>query len=487
MKYLATAEQTRALDAHAIDTWGIPGTSLMEVASLRVAEWVRDHTDASARVVVVTGAGNNGGDGWAVARWLAAWHRSVAVWSIKPPSHGDALVQYKAAVALGIEQVDALDDATVVVDAVFGTGLSRPVQGAYEAAIHAINGCAAQVVAVDIPSGIHADTGEVMGAAVRAQHTLTFAVVKPGLIQGPGAVHAGDWHVVDIGLGPAIASCHVSGTLAEDADVAALWPRRSRFDHKTRSGHLLVVAGSPAMAGAAVLTCRAALAAGAGLVTLVTPTAAFTRLASLPAEVMVIGHGDDTLGPLGDLDVQRYDAVAAGPGLGELPTASQNGLRDVWRSCALPVVFDADAVACAAGPGQGERVMTPHPGEAARFLGVPIAEVQADRVAAVRRLSEHNRVALLKGPTTLIAREDRLAANPTGHPVLATAGSGDVLTGVIGTLLARGLTAFDAAVVGAYVHGRAGEWLAEQRSQGWAAGDIADAIPQVVEDLIRRG
>jgi NAD(P)H-hydrate epimerase len=273
------------------------------------------------------------------------------------------------------------------------------------------------------------------------------------------------------------------GDVVQTDDVAQIWPARAEASHKTRSGHLLVIAGCQSMAGAAVLTCRAALRAGVGLVTLLTPSSSHVRLAALPPEVMVQTCGDDTLADVRTVDLSRYTAIAAGPGLGVLGGTAIGGLRHLWQSSNLPVVFDADALVCATGAGPSERVITPHPGEASRLLSVSVAEVQADRFSSVRQLAAHQ-TALLKGPHTLVATPGQhIRVNATGNAVLGTAGAGDVLTGVVGALLARGLSGHDAASAGAFVHGRAADLLRTCRTQGWVAGDVADAIPDAVASL----
>ncbi len=475
---LATAEQTRSLDRYAAEVLGLSGSVLMEVASLRVAEAVRERLCAKGRVAVVTGPGNNGGDGWGAARWLHSWGIDVWVWPAQDPTSGDAVGHRRAALAAGVVQA-AHVDADVIVDALFGTGLSRDITGLLADVIHTVNDTAVPVLSVDLPSGLQAETGAVLGCAVRPTWTLSLATAKPVLFAGHGIV--GEWAVADLGLrGLPVARL---GDVVEMMDVAELWPTRASTSHKTRSGHLLVIAGCQSMAGAAVLTCRAALRSGVGLVTLLTPSSSLIRLVSLPPEVMVETCGDDSLGDVRTVDLTRYSAIAAGPGLGTLAESAMNGLRHLWRSSELPVVFDADALICAADAGPGQRVMTPHPGEASRMLGVSVSDLQADRFTSVRQLAT-TATALLKGPHTLVATPGQhIRVNPTGNAVLGTAGTGDVLTGVVGALLARGLSGQDAASAGAFVHGLAADGLRSRRAQGWTAGDVADAIPAAVASL----
>ncbi len=461
---VSTAAQIRELDRRAIADLGVPGASLMELAARGVADLVRSRV-GSGSVGILAGPGNNGGDGWAVARWLATWGIPVRVVHLGEPGPGDARTMREITGRMRIPEEPwsgALPAADLWVDALFGTGLARPLAGDAAAAVAALAG--RRVVAVDLPSGLHADTGMVLGVAPRSEATATFARWKPGLLAGRGPELAGDVTVIDLGL-------ELGGTdhvaeLADPAELAAKVPSRAITSHKRTSGHLLVVAGSLEMAGAAILCCEGALAAGVGLLSLSIPAAAVARLGRLPPEVMVIPR-DGALP-----DTARYSGVVAGPGLGggrPLDPALAAELRAGWREWACPVVFDADALPCALG-GAGERVLTPHPGEASRILGW---DATTDRFRAVRALGT---VALLKGPNTLISDGARIHVNRTGNAGLATGGTGDVLSGVIGGLLARGLSAWDAARVGAWAHGAAADLLRDAGADEPRASDLPVAI-----------
>lgn len=487
---VGTAAQVRELDRRLIEDLGLPGAALMEVAARGVAKAIaRSHAaDARCGTVVVCGGGNNGGDGYAVARWLDQLGFPVSIWSLDERSRGDAAIMREASRRLQIPEVDKLGEAWLIVDAVFGTGLDRPVTGAKADAIAAMNEHPAPVVAIDVPSGLHSDTGAVLGVAVEASHTVVLGRYKAGLFCGAGPDSTGHLTLVDLGLDALSTYADADAELPELADLGPLWPRRARGDHKNRSGHLLVVAGSRNQAGAAVLTCRAALAAGVGLVTLVAPKGALPRLESLAPEVMLLVHGDgDVLADLPPDALRGRSAIAAGPGLGGGSPLSESlvtSLKSIWTG-PLPVVFDADALVAAEGPSATPRVITPHPGEAARLLSCDTPEIEADRFAAAKRLAGPH-TALLKGRYTLVASSGRrVSVNPRNSPVLGTGGSGDVLTGVIGALLARGVSAHDAARLGAWVHGRAGERLEAQRNAGWTAGDIADELANAIEELTR--
>lgn len=512
---VATRDQVRELDRLAIEEVGLPGVVLMESASRALAEGLLEALGDEARadgIVVVCGGGNNGGDGFGAARWLHGRGLDVRIVALKAEARGDAAVHRAAAEALGLPvtlvhgglseaEIEAaldrvgLDRAGVIIDALFGTGLDRPIEGRARQIVQRMNASGCPIVAADLPSGLDADTGAVLGVCVRAAVTVSFGAAKPGLYAGEGPEHAGRVTVDTIGL-DALRDAPRLGGVVQASDLVGAWPERASDAHKTRSGHLGIAAGSTAMAGAAVLCCRGALAAGAGLVTLLAPRGALSRLASLPPEVMVVplGDGDVLAPPTSPLPaLARPTAWVLGPGLGggqPLSEPLDAWLAELWTSDERPVLADADALLPVAGPSASSvtasapRVITPHPGEAARLLDSDVAAVQGDRFGAVQRLARPGRTALLKGPHTLIATPGQpLHVNATGNPVLATGGTGDVLAGVIGALLAAGLDGHTASTHGAFVHGLAADHLAGIRRRGWTAGDVADAIPGALDAL----
>lgn len=489
MKPVCTGAEVRELDRYTIEEVGVPGAALMELASRGVAEMVALHfaTEAASGVVVVCGAGNNGGDGYGCARWLHGWGFPVSVLSTQKDSAGAAALMRSACSRVGVSEIESLGSPGLIVDALIGTGLSRPLEGDLAALVQRMNEAEAPVIAVDIPSGLCADTGAVLGVAVEARVTVTFGVRKRGFYGEPGADHVGSVVVVDIGLN--CAPVPQSVLWVEQADLEGAWPTRDAGDHKGRSGHLLVIAGSTEMSGAAVLCCQAALASGVGLVTLLTARGAYPRFEGLGPEVMItFGGAGDRVEEIPATLIGKATAVVCGPGLGggePLSPGMTAALRGLWTGAAVPVLFDADALVCAQGKSSGPRIVTPHPGEAGRMLGLSAAEVQSDRFAAARSLSADGAVALLKGRNTIVAQGDSLYVNSTGCQVLATGGSGDVLSGVIGALLARRQDPLLAAQLAAFVHGAAGDTLAEARQQGWTARDIGLVIPEVVERLLR--
>jgi len=484
---VSSAAQTRELDLRTIEVLGLPGVVLMETASRALAQVVLDELRPGGRVIAVCGGGNNGGDGWGAARWLRSWGVDVAVWACGD-SRGDAAIHRAVAVRAGVPLVTSVAGAELIIDALFGTGLAREITGRFAKIVQQIADSGVPVVAADLPSGLCADTGRVLGKALVAVRTVTFGRIKPGLLLGRGPELSGQVDVVDIGVEAAAWPEDHVAAITERSDVLACWPTRSADAYKGSSGHLLIVAGSAAMAGAAVLASSAAVRGGAGLVTLAVPRGAVPRLGALPPEVMVAVTGEgDTLTALPTGDVwARATVIAVGPGLGggaPLAPALIRQLRALWTDDARPVVFDADAIVAVERSPQ-PRVLTPHPGEATRILGGTVDDVQRDRLTSARRLAGFG-VALLKGRGTLIAQADApIVFNPTGGPILATGGSGDVLTGLIGALLARSLAPRDAAFVGAYVHGLAAEELARVAPEGWGASDLVAVLPATIASLL---
>lgn len=474
---IATSAQVRALDAHTIEALGVPSLVLMEAAARAVTvELLRRFPEQARRgVCVVAGRGNNAGDGYAIARLLRCVGVPTRVLALPGPMSPDCGVNRRAAAGVGVPICEEGPlEGGVVVDALFGTGLDRPVTGLAAERVQAMNAFGGPVVAVDLPSGLCGDSGRALGVAVRAALTVTFDRPRLGQLLEPGADHCGALVVADIGLRGQVP---MAAEAWDGADIAALLPVRAAASHKGSHGHLAVVAGSPERAGAAVLLCRAAMRSGCGLVTLFAAPATLPRLSALPVEVMV--RVTDSLKP--DL-FQDFDALAVGPGVG-LDPVSRGAMRRLWQDAACPAVFDADGLTALAEdpqPSPWPRCITPHPGEASRLIpGYDLA----DRVGLACRLAELA-PALLKGRHTLIAAAGHpLVLNRTGGPALATAGSGDVLTGLVGGLLARGLSPRDALIAGAFVHGYAGE-LAGQAPI--LASDVADHLPTALRTLAQR-
>lgn len=476
------AADVRRIDRCAIESQGIPGYALMNRAARAALDAARAAYPDARRWQVVCGAGNNGGDGWVLARLAAEQGIDVSVVALVAPESldGDAARACRDFTATGGAEMrweGSLDPrAELLVDAVLGSGLTRDVEGDFAAALAAMNRHAAPVVALDVPSGLSADTGAVHGSAVRAQLTVTFVGLKTGLFLGQGPDHVG--LLVFSGLGiPDECRLTISPRLRRITDQALgrALPPRARGAHKGDFGHLLVIGGAPGMAGAVRLAAEAALRSGAGRVSVATDPAHCAAINAGCPEIMC--HGAPDARALESL-LERADAVAIGPGLG----TGEWG-RAMWqcvRARSLPMVVDADALnLLAEAPQRGEqRILTPHPGEAGRLVGRSAGDVQADRVAALAAIVErYGGTAVLKGAGTLVSAGDGSPwITTSGNPGMATAGAGDVLTGVMGGLLAQGLERETAARVGVEVHARAGDLAAGETPRGTIASDILAAV-----------
>lgn len=501
MRPILTAAEMRAVDAETIAAIGIPGAVLMETAGRALAREVRTIAQGAqplSRVVVLCGAGNNGGDGFVAARVLAEWGFDVEVFLVLDPAGigGDAKTFYDALVHCGVSNSAVLsraqlDTATpnllaaeVIVDAVFGTGLCRDVTGHIACLFALVAASDARVVAADIPSGLCADTGVALGSSIVADVTVAMGAAKIGNVCDPGFVANGRLTVAEIGIPSERIRSRAGVFLVENADVVAALPTHGARAHKASRGHVLAIAGSEGKRGAGRLAAMAALRSGAGLVTL-----GAQRLDSHvadPVMTTMIATPPDLAAAWA-----RKAALLLGPGM----DAGSEGAALVEYALdhsPIPIVLDADALNHLARTLAGSRlirssatavVLTPHPGEAGRLLGIPTAQVQAGRIAAVRELASRTQsVVILKGARTCIA-DGRTRGLPVllceqGGPELATAGTGDVLAGMVSALLAQGLAAGMAAMVAVYWHGVAGRAARSQiGGLGVVATDVVAAIP----------
>ncbi len=485
---LYRAAQVRELDRIAIEERGIPGYTLMNRAGAAAFTLLRQRWPDARRITVVCGGGNNGGDGYVVARLARQAGLDARVLTLANPAdpRGDAQTAWRDAVAADVPMapftVTGCNGAELLVDAILGTGLERDVSGPWREAIEAMNAHSADCFALDIPSGLHADTGAVLGAAIRAAATLTFIGLKPGLFTGQGPACCGAVHFADLDVPPDIyPALHPAAWRYAGADLPTLLPQRSRSAHKGHFGHVLVIGGELGMAGAARLTAEAAARCGAGLVSIATRMAHAGLQAAARPELMFHGieHPDD-LEPL----LNRATVLAVGPGLGR-----NNWGRDLFRAaltCEKPLVLDADALnLLAVEPVFRENwILTPHPGETARLLKMTPTQVETDRFAAVEELAlRYGGVAVLKGAGSLIASraDGQVALSTTGNPGMASGGMGDVLTGVIAALVAQGLPLFAAARAGVYLHGWAGDQAAQVGGErGLLATDLLPWLRQGV-------
>lgn len=514
---LLTAQQMREADRKTIEDIGIPGVVLMENAGRAGADALcrRFEHLQPGPVLVLAGKGNNGGDGYVIARHLLerGWRTTTVVLASKDDITGDASIFLEALIQSG-GQVNFVSDGkweqairksgepVLLVDALLGTGLDSEVRGMPGEVIDWINGCTVPTMAVDIPSGIDATSGRVLGRAVQADLTVSFAFAKVGHASHPGARYVGELRVADIGIPPQAGKA-VGGRnfLIESGEAAALIPSRPQAGHKGSFGHLLIVAGASGTSGAAAMTARGAQRGGVGMVTVGCPQGIHDILEVKLTEAMTAAlpevEGCLSLSAFEEIITlsQRKQTLALGPGIGTSEQTVQL-VRRLIRSCALPMVVDADGLNALAGHlgSLKERknettVFTPHPGEMARLTGLDIPEIESDRVAVARDFAtEYGVVVLLKGARTVVAGpEGEIRINSTGNPGLASGGMGDVLTGLIGALICQGLSGLDAASLAVYLHGHAADRIARRQGEaGMTAGDLLGELPAARLELLHR-
>ena len=520
---ILTTAQVRALEAawikHCHENWGMV---LMEMAGLGACKMLIELMEGMpALVTIICGKGNNGGDGLVVARHLmrAGIETNVfVVGSEKDNYSTDHLVNRKILEGMGVEIyfIDdkdleplkvAIEESSALVDALLGTGLDRNVEGILDQIMDLINESGRPVIAIDIPSGLNSDTGQIMGNAVQAAATATFGSVKPGLLCHPGSLIAGEIRLIDIGM-------PMPGSLPEEMidalpqleiprwwlatahDINAKIPERPDESHKGTFGQILLVAGSLGMSGAAMMSARSAMRAGAGLAILATVKSIVT---SLPAEEIIYrslsetASGSISMDALKELeqDIERAKVMVIGPGLSSNEETIKF-IHELLRKVRVPCVVDADGLnAIAQNPKimadtEGGFIFTPHPKELSRLMGKPTAEIQGDRIRSAQEAAKRfGATIVLKGANSIVATpDDDVFIIPTGNNGMATAGSGDVLTGTIAGLLAQGMNTTWAAVAGAYMHGAAGDLAAAEIGEdGMVAGDIMSYLPLAIRSL----
>jgi len=509
---IVTAEQMRELDRTAIEERGIAGLTLMENAGRAVAEAALRLTEEEAErpIVVVCGRGNNGGDGFVAARRLQEEGRRVRVYLAgrQDDVEGDAATSLRRLTESGVDVVEVDDvrsvgrecaSAGLVVDALLGTGLTGKVRGLPGELIETLNQCGRPVLAVDVPSGLDADTGEPLGLAVRAVETVTMGLPKLGLFLYPGMDSAGRVTVADIGY-PAdlVNESPSAGDLTDQEWVRMLLPRRKTSSHKGHFGRVLVIAGSAGMTGAACLCAEAAQRVGAGLVTVGCPASINDILEVKLTEAMTFPLPEtysrtlDTRALALILELaEEASVIAIGPGLSREPETAVL-VRRLASRVEKPMVVDADginALADAAMILEGDHapaVLTPHPGEMGRLMGVATEQVQAHRARYAESAAKRFRsVVVLKGARSIVAERGRpLLVNPTGNPGMASGGTGDVLTGMVAGLLAQGLLPFEAAAAATYLHGLAGDLAADLVGEAsLIAGDLLESLPIAIQQV----
>jgi len=512
---LVTGTEMKKLDAWAVGEFGIPSLLLMENAGAAVARKAREilRNAADRQIVVLAGKGNNGGDALAAARHLHEMGAEVRLFLLFDPGEfsGPALDNWSLIEKLGIkwhllndENSNyllklRLNQCELVLDGIFGTGFKGAPSENITRVINAVNESTCPVLAIDIPSGLEADTGQVRGSCIRATHTVTLAWAKRGLVLFPGRTYTGEMEVAGISL-PREALKLLDGEehYVDNGYVRGLLPPREQEGHKNTFGHVLVIAGSPGMTGAAWLAGKAALRSGAGMVTVCLPSSLAGNFdAALPEAITrgVEETGEKTLDAAAWPAIERLmknkKALVFGPGLTARPEIREI-LEKVVSHARVPLVIDADGLNVLAHNTQVLQkahvpvVLTPHPGEMSRLTGIATAQVQADRVGTAREAARRlNAVVVLKGAATVTATPaGNVFINSTGNPVLATAGTGDVLAGAIGGLLAQGLDAETACLCGVYIHGLAGDLTAQKTGQrGALAGDILEMLPRALKQM----
>jgi len=517
--YIVTANEMREMDRLTIESFGIPGRVLMENAGRGAAQiLLKNFSDLTHKKVgVIAGRGNNGGDGFVIARYLAQIGVNVTVYllSTRHMVKGDAAANLELLAPLEVpvieipdqksfqDNVTAMRHQNIWIDAILGTGLKSDVKGYFKEIIAFINQSNTSVFAVDIPSGLNSDTGQPCGACIRAKATATFAYAKTGHLIFPGAKYTGELEIVDIGIPPHIAEkvSPMQYCLTPDLIRNRFLPRPPDA-HKGHTGHLLVIAGSPGKTGAAALTAMSAMRSGAGLVTLGIPMSLNAILEAQVLEPMTVPLPETQKGVLGEssfdtIKKQLSDkkCLAIGPGIGT-SDETKNLVHRIIQESITPVVIDADGLNCLSGHTRILKnlntpvILTPHPGEMARLMDTTTRFIQNDRINCARNFAKNFNVhVVLKGARTIIAHPDgKVYINPTGNPGMASGGMGDVLTGVIAGLITQGYPIESAMHAGVYLHGAAADALAETIGPfGYLANEVMNAIPEEISKLVSYG
>lgn len=502
---VVTAKEMQAIDRRTIQHFGIPSLVLMERAGVAVADRLIEQFSPK-RVTVLSGSGNNGGDGLVVARELH--NRGIRVKALivgkRSKLSPDCKHQYETAKKMGVDvkfrtRPGNLDlHGAVVVDAIFGTGLTKDIKGVMADTIEMVNGSGCPVMAVDMASGVSSDTGQVLGIAIEADATVTFGAPKRGHLLHPGAGHTGKLYVEDIGF-PRSMFENLKCSLLTSEAMAIHLPERPSYSHKGHYGHALIVAGSRGKTGAALMAANATLRTGAGLITIGIPEHLTGSFQSSVVEEMLLPLPDTGEGALSyealneilDFISSRADVLALGPGLGRAEETSKL-VRELILRSAAPMIVDADALNALEGhtallkKTKAPIIITPHPGEFSRLTGMSIGQIESNRIETACSFSkETGAYLILKGAPTVIAEPDGNAfINSTGNPGMAKAGTGDVLTGIAAGLLCQSLSPIEAALLGVFLHGLAGDISAgEVGERSLLSSDIIEAIPMAYEEL----
>ena len=511
---LAMNHQMQQMDRNAIEFYGIPSIVLMENAGKVVVDEIIKRRDQFQKAVIVCGPGNNGGDGFVIARHLYNLNVPVKVFLVGEVSelNHDAMLNYSILKKLDFQIDEIKDDAglltferwlrpgNLIVDAIFGTGMSRKVEGIYQRTIEAINEMAHRVLSVDLPSGIDGNTGHVLGVAVKADLTVALVIPKVGNFLFPGADYNGQVIIKGIGVPDVIIErVGIKYNIITQDIIQPLIPQRKRNSHKGDYGKGQIIAGSIGMAGAAILACRAALRSGMGLLKLYIPESLTTLITTSVPEVITIPLTEVRRGVIGISNFQRIiedsawpDVIAIGPGCGVNAEISEL-IKRLLSESKVPMVIDADGINALAKSlywlenKQCPVVLTPHVGEMSRLTGLSADEINANPIeTAIQFSRQWKTITVLKGARTVIATpEGDVYVNLNGNSGMATAGSGDVLTGIITSMIAQGLDPVNAAVLGVYLHGRAGDLMVAERGEhGLLAGDLILGLTKSIRELV---
>ncbi len=508
---VTTSNEMREIDSKTISEYGISGTVLMERAGLAISKKIQEMFNQK-KVLVFAGSGNNGGDGMVVARILRSEGSDVKVILTADPQKikGDALIQYQSAIKFNIPFYDSayflkntiefLSRDTIIVDAILGTGLSKEIKGELAKIIEIINMSKLPVISIDIPSGISSDTGQILGTSIKADYTVTFGLPKRGHFLYPGAEYTGKLFIENIGFPEnLLESDSLNTELIEKDTICKLIPERKKYSHKGNYGHVFLIAGSQGKTGAAFMAAKACLRSGAGLVTIGIPERLSDIFQQRVTEEMTLllpdnGEGrlsEKALDNIMDFAQKNAEVIAIGPGMG-VNNATKKIIRALITESKIPLIIDADGLNSISDPkavfknANTEIILTPHPGEMSRLINLSVAEIERDRINKSITFASENRVRLvLKGVPTIIASPDRKAyINTTGNPGMATAGAGDVLTGMISGFVAQKLSTLDSCILGVYMHGLAGDITANNKGMhSLIASDIIDSIPEAFKGI----
>ncbi len=514
---IVNSHEMRKIDRLTIEGYGVPSLVLMERAGLAVAAKVKELFPPlpHQKITVIAGSGNNGGDGLVVARILQNWGYGVKVLILaeKNALSPDCAVQYQITSHFGIkvEFTPTISNAdlhnAVVIDAIFGTGINKPVNANLIKIFNQIKSSGISVVSVDIPSGISSDTGEVLGGAIKADYTVTFGLPKMGHFLYPGAGYAGRLFVENIGFDSRILQSEdLKVDLIQKDIISGMITPRQKYSHKGDYGHVLIIAGSKGKTGAALLSAKACLRSGAGLVTLGVPESLIDIIQGRITEEMTLPLEDSGKGTLSSNAIDeilsfasgKIDAIAVGPGIG-VTDDTQKLIAKLIKNSPVPLVIDADGINSLSANAdillraKSAVIITPHPGEMARFYSsvfkqeYKTVDIERNRIGVSKNLSsEYNIYVVLKGVPSIIASPNGdVFINSTGNPGMATAGTGDVLTGIIASLLGQGLTPLNASVSGVYIHGLAGDFASANKGQYCLlALDIIDCLSDAFNSIL---